>query len=744
MIKLRVSHSLAFVAGVLLFASSVGEGRQPPGQNEKVTALERGKVIERELSGGEAHFYQVTLELGQFLSAVVEQKGVDLIVTVIGPDGKKIVDVDSPNGEQGPELVEVTANAAGAYRLEIRALEAKAERGRYTVKIDQILTAEQAKERTASEQARMDDVKKWLRTTAIPLKGVEAGQGFDDMQPLKKLIGSARLVSLGEATHGTREFFQLKHRMLEFLVSEMGFTVFGIEAIMPEGFDINEYVLTGKGDPAKALAGLYFWTWNTEEVLEMIRWMRSYNADPRHEKKVKFYGFDMQTPNRAARVALAYLTKVDPELPTDVVQALERLANPFLGTSFGERASAEDKKRLGLVETLPKRFDERKADYVRKSNEAEWAVARQHARILVQCVDGRSGGMVKILNVRDRAMAENVQWILEHEGPGTKMVVWAHNGHVATESSNGIEWMGSHLRKRYGADMVVFGFAFNQGSFQAMEMPFGTGKGLRSFEVKPAPEGSLDATLAAAGLKVAALDLRSLPKDGPVKTWFDKPRGTRSIGAGFGEAFATAFVQPQKVPQLYDALLFVEKTTAARANPTGKRSGPTKLAAPANLGFENTEPGKPPAEWRPPSGIASASYDVVTSADNPDSGKNSAMIRRTPGPHYGETFGSVAQTIDAKAYQGQRVKLRAAVRTEVTGPGNQAHLWLRVDKTGIGPDAVGFSDQMADRPITSKEWRVVEIVGDVAKDAETINFGLALVGEGKAWLDSVSLEVVGK
>jgi erythromycin esterase len=77
------------------------------------------------------------------------------------------------------------------------------------------------------------------------LDTVEAGRGFADMQALKGVIGKTRLVSLGEATHGTREFFQLKRRMLEFLVNEMGFNIFAIEATMPESFDINEYVMTG-------------------------------------------------------------------------------------------------------------------------------------------------------------------------------------------------------------------------------------------------------------------------------------------------------------------------------------------------------------------------------------------------------------------------------------------------------------------------------------------------------------------
>src|ERR1043165_3174981 len=132
----------------------------------------------------------------------------------------------------------------------------------------------------------------WITANAVRLKTTEAGNGFADMQPLKKIIGNARIVSLGEATHGTREFFQLKHRILEFLASEMGFTIFSIEANMPEAYRLNDYVLNGTGDPAKLLKGMYFWTWDTQEVLEMIHWMREFNKSGKG--RVQFTGFDMQ------------------------------------------------------------------------------------------------------------------------------------------------------------------------------------------------------------------------------------------------------------------------------------------------------------------------------------------------------------------------------------------------------------------------------------------------------------------
>src|SRR5687768_8995436 len=117
----------------------------------------------------------------------------------------------------------------------------------------------------------------WLKANAIEVKTVDAGTGFADLQKLKAAIGGARIVSLGEATHGTREIFQMKHRLTEFLASQLGFTIFSIEANMPEAYRLNDYVLHGKGDPKALLKGMYFWTWNTEEVLAMIEWMRQFN-----------------------------------------------------------------------------------------------------------------------------------------------------------------------------------------------------------------------------------------------------------------------------------------------------------------------------------------------------------------------------------------------------------------------------------------------------------------------------------
>lgn len=167
-------------------------------------------------------------------------------------------------------------------------------------------------------------VSEWIAAHAIRLTTPVAGNGFDDMEPLRKVVGDARIVALGEATHGTREFFQLKHRMLEFLVAKMGFSIFAIEANMPEAYKLNDYVLRGEGDPAQLLKGIYFWTWDTEEVLDMIRWMRAYNQSGKG--RLEFTGFDMQTPGVAEQIVTDFVAKTDPQYIATV-----RSANALVG-----------------------------------------------------------------------------------------------------------------------------------------------------------------------------------------------------------------------------------------------------------------------------------------------------------------------------------------------------------------------------------------------------------------------------
>jgi len=548
-------------------------------------------------------------------------------------------------------------------------------------------------------------VSDWIKANAVRLDTVEAGHGFTDMQPLKQMVGDARIVALGEATHGTREFFQLKHRMLEFLASEMGFTIFGIEANMPEAYRLNEYVLHGTGEPVSLIKGMYFWTWDTEEVLAMVKWMREFNAGGKG--RVQFTGFDMQTPDVASKIARDFLQAKDAEYASAQQKAFamalaptvqqgafasatgsfpaaaaagktvrfsgyiktegvatgyaglwwraDANGHPLVFRNLGDGApkGTGDWKKFELEVAVPAETQninfgallagEGKAwfdglavdvDGVRYENESvfrflqpnryqqgpyellvdrdtvregrpaleirrmgqpidavnpkeaaevwrglvahmeqsrgkygagpetEWAI--QNARVVVQCMEMRANEVT-----RDASMAANIQWILD-QNPGARMVVWAHNGHVNFVRTAGFVPMGAALREIYGSRMVVFGFGFNQGSFRAVEQ----GKSLRPFTVAPAPAGSLDAAMAAAGIPLFALDLRQIPKSGQVAEWFAQPHAARSVGASYSESAAANYFQPAIAPKTFDALLFVEKTTAARGNPPAPAAPP--------------------------------------------------------------------------------------------------------------------------------------------------------------------------
>jgi len=556
----------------------------------------------------------------------------------------------------------------------------------------------------------------WIRANAIRLTTVESGHGFADMQPLKAVVGDARVVSLGEATHGTREFFQLKHRMLEFLASEMGFTIFSIEANMPEAYRLNDYVLNGTGDPAQLLKGLYFWTWDTGEVLDMIRWMRAFNASGKG--RVEFTGFDMQTPTVALQNAAAFVTRYDPAYaPTwqttsaDAARAsvapapsapgaagfgllngtipaaavagkkvrfsgfikTEDVKNGYAGLWFrangasgvvafdnmqnrGATGTADWKQYVidlsvpatvtsivfgGLmpgsgrawfddfaVEIDGQPYRDASFDYTfespglngfmgggngyrveldssvahggkqsvrmasasapaapsassvdwrvvmaglkdamthleagragyraagAKDDDVDWAI--QNVRVALQSLQMKTNDVS-----RDRSMADNVKWILDRN-PKAKVVLWAHNGHVATgggfmSASN--PSMGGVLRQMLGRAMCVFGFAFNQGSFQAVPQNGGV---LKDFTVSPLAGDSLDAALATASIPVFAIDLRRAPD------WFKTPRRSREIGAVYPDGVPEAFTMSVIAPDAFDAMLFVEATTAAKKNP---------------------------------------------------------------------------------------------------------------------------------------------------------------------------------
>jgi erythromycin esterase len=432
-----------------------------------------------------------------------------------------------------------------------------------------------------SQAPASKDVVDELVKSAIPLETVDAGHGFEDMRPLKEIVGGARIVSLGDAAPGTRELFQMKQRVFEFLVTEMGFSVLAIEANWPESLALNEYVLHGTGDPKALLAELHSMSWNTVEALDLIQWIRKWNADEKHAQKIQLLGFDMQYTRVAYQKVQEYLQKVDEESGERmgiVLAAFRQVDNQgrpryaSLEPEMKGAAHAAIQEALSLLE-------DSKEIYIKKSSAAEWAIAKQSTVILAQAEEMMGAeSSAESAAAREHAMAENIAWILGQEPLPARMVVWAHNAHVRDEVSaqdgHGRDEkeplyrrMGSRLREKFGKDDVIFGFAFNQGSFLVQDGSTREkgSKGPPEVRVGPAPEETVEAALARTKLSLAVFALARLPKDGAAVKWMDASQMMRETDAVVtGERDVLVRVTPARA---YDALVFVEHTTSARPIP---------------------------------------------------------------------------------------------------------------------------------------------------------------------------------
>ncbi len=385
------------------------------------------------------------------------------------------------------------------------------------------------------------ELHKWLREKSVHLKTVAAGSGFDDMQPLKTMIGDARIVALGEADHLNRDFYRVKHRMVEFLVNEMDFTVFAIEATFAGALELNDYILTGDGTPEKALAALVYPAWRTEAVLEMVKWMRQYNAA--HEKKIKFYGFDNKPATGSAEAVYDYLRKTSGTKYYD--QLLSSLMQLSTTLRKWEGPNEELRKSVEQIKGLITYLENQRPAHARSPSQQEiqsqrqWSLAVRHAKVLLQNAEFLSAPSIsKATDLRDKSMADNVRWLMDYE-KRAKIILWAANVHIMTTPYSGC--MGDYLRRTYGKDMVVFGLMCNRKS-DALS-PGNTEQGYG------APNGSVEALLTEAGLDMAVIDLRSLPK-GTVSKYFNAPRKTGTVAT--------------LLPWAYDAILFIESTTNAR------------------------------------------------------------------------------------------------------------------------------------------------------------------------------------
>lgn len=404
----------------------------------------------------------------------------------------------------------------------------------------------------------------WAAAHAIPLRTIEPGGDASDLSPLHALVGTARIVAIGEPTHGAHEPLALRNRLVQYLVEHEGFTAVGIETGFSESRLVARYVAGGIGDAARITRdGLTWGFGNFAENVALIAWLRTWNADPRHERKVHFYGIDLSGsangafPNgrRGIDSALAYLARADSAAARGAHESLD----PYLGrfsTYTYPSLLPNDRARLAAgLARLAADLRTARRKLVDASSEDDYAwmvhgviVAQQVNRMLdlsppLSPSPGIPPEAYRAAQARDSGMAENVRWALEREGQAGRLVIFAHNGHVMNSSVEGGIWsafrqppsaMGKFLRSALGRDLVLIG---------------GTSG------VVPAEKDSaeVDGALSRVGVPRFMLDLRSA--DGAALGWLSERHTIRANDMT---------VQIITGRSAFDAVYYVDRLTASR------------------------------------------------------------------------------------------------------------------------------------------------------------------------------------
>jgi erythromycin esterase len=365
------------------------------------------------------------------------------------------------------------------------------------------------------------------------------------LHTLGATVGHADVVGVGEATHGAHEFFRLQTHTFMNLVRDKGFGTFAREVSWSAGLRLDDYVVHGTGDPARIMREEFQanYLWNTEEYLDLVQWMRAHNQ--RHRDKVRFMGDDIAYPGPELfdRVR-TYAQRHRPWLVAELDRLHDGLAptagitewlTTYPGRPAAERAANRDRAWQAV-------------DLLLRNDSDPWTV--QHARVIAQSMtmwaspDG--------FRYRDEAMADNVLWWRAHTGD--KIVLAAHDGHVAEESywASYPRVQGTYLRERLGDRYLSVGTTFHHGGFHL----FQNGQ-VRTVAVGPPAPDHNESTLDTARLVDFVLDTRTGPRE-----WLAEARPTRQYAESFPD-------EPQRVAlgRSFDVVVHFHEITPSRLLP---------------------------------------------------------------------------------------------------------------------------------------------------------------------------------
>jgi len=400
-----------------------------------------------------------------------------------------------------------------------------------------------------------------------------------DYDPLLELIGEARIVLIGEASHGSHDFYRERARITKRLISERGFTAVAVEGDWPDAYRVNRYVRGGgvDRDAEEALRGFArfpTWMWRNADVLDFVGWLRSYNEGRHHTaRKVGFYGLDLYSLGASMEAVIGYLDEQDPDAAVRARARYECL-QPYSGESaaYGQAVllGVSEPCRRGVIEQLVE-LRRRAGEYLARDGlaaEDEYFFAEQNAAIVTNAEEyyrTMFGDRAGSWNQRDRHMADTLDQLIAHldrHGGTAKAVVWAHNSHVgdarATEMARRGELnIGQLMRERHGRDAVSVGFTTYEGSVTAAS---DWGAEPERKRVRPALADSYEALLHTVGMPAFLLCPLASGDSGRS---LSEPRLERAIGVIYRpETERQSHWFAANAARQYDALVHLDVTRA--------------------------------------------------------------------------------------------------------------------------------------------------------------------------------------
>jgi erythromycin esterase-like protein len=412
-----------------------------------------------------------------------------------------------------------------------------------------------------------------VRDAAHPLTGAS-----HDYDPLLDLAGDAQFVLIGEASHGTHEFYRERAIITRRLIVERGFNAVAVEADWPDAYRVNRYVRgdDSAADAEAALSGFRrfpTWMWRNAEVLDFVGWLRTYNDARAERARVGFYGLDLYSLFTSMTVVLDYLDKLDPEAARHARfryacfdQVGEDPQAYGWAASMDLSASCEDEVVSQLVE-----LRRRASEYVRRDGRLaadEYFAAEQNARLVANAeryYRTMFRGRVSSWNLRDRHMADTLSALAQHfeaQGTPVRVVLWAHNSHLGDARATEMGWggelnVGQLVRETYGASAVLIGSLTHTGTVTAASDWDAMAERKR---VRPSLEGSYERLFHDTGLPRFLLTLRD---SGDVADALHDKRLERAIGVIYApETERMSHYFHARLPSQFDAVLHFDDTRA--------------------------------------------------------------------------------------------------------------------------------------------------------------------------------------